>query len=136
MDGYNHQSQDLHRITRLPTPSGLGSGPLSDTRTPSVEAWRYGRIQMPTPRCNTRPTRRLWCIRPNRATSDRGGLNATGQPRDKPEALLAARRFGVLLNLSPRQVLRLPIERVSLGYRTIRYRKEAIDALISANTRN
>jgi excisionase family DNA binding protein len=48
----------------------------------------------------------------------------------KHSLLLTAKQVARMLGISPRQVLRLPIPQVRLGHRTIRYRKEDVDAFI------
>jgi hypothetical protein len=42
--------------------------------------------------------------------------------------LLTALQVAKLLGISVRQVLRLPITKLRFGHRTIRYRKEDVDA--------
>lgn len=45
--------------------------------------------------------------------------------------LLTTREVAGWLKLSTRQVLRLPIRRLKLGYRTIRYREEDVRRYVS-----
>lgn len=48
--------------------------------------------------------------------------------------LLTAKQVGVMLSMSSRQVLRMLIPRVRLGPKTIRFRKEDVDAHVEKNT--
>jgi hypothetical protein len=46
--------------------------------------------------------------------------------------MLTAKQVGVVLNMSKRQVLRLPIPRSRFGRRSIRFREEDVYAYIDA----
>jgi len=60
----------------------------------------------------------------------KGGRN----PGPEFDLLLTPKQAGTRMAISARHVLRLPIRQVRLGPRTIRYRKEDIDAFIEKST--
>jgi hypothetical protein len=49
--------------------------------------------------------------------------------------LLSPKQVAILLGISSRQVLRLPIPQIRLGPKTIRYRKEDVNAFVKESTR-
>jgi excisionase family DNA binding protein len=53
---------------------------------------------------------------------------------DHHHQLLTTQQVARLLGVSARQVLRLPIPQVRLGYRTIRYRRADVVAFIEKST--
>ena len=55
-----------------------------------------------------------------------------GGDRPSEGGLLSPAQLAALLRMSRRQVLRLGIRRVKLGWRTVRYRKEDVDEFIKA----
>jgi excisionase family DNA binding protein len=55
-------------------------------------------------------------------------------PENSSWPLFKPKEVAMLLGVSVRQVLRLPIPQVRFGPRTIRYRKEDVDAFIQENT--
>jgi hypothetical protein len=51
------------------------------------------------------------------------------------DVILNAADVGKWLKLSPRQVLRLPIPRLDLGHRTVRFREQDVAAWIAQQVR-
>jgi hypothetical protein len=47
-----------------------------------------------------------------------------------PERLMSVSDVATMLGLNIRHVLQLPIKRVALGHRTIRYRREDVEAFV------
>lgn len=55
--------------------------------------------------------------------------NAQG-PVPNTDSLLSPVAVAKMLGLSPRHVLRLPIRRLRIGYRTVRYRLRDVEAFL------
>jgi predicted DNA-binding transcriptional regulator AlpA len=60
----------------------------------------------------------------------RGGRMSRENEKGEFSPLLSPKQVAVWLGISARQVLRLGIKSIRLGHRTIRYRKEDVDARI------